>query len=292
MKMRLHLECLACNINQVIKIMNILNIEMSKRETIMSEVLKMLASVDYTKCNPEIMKETWKIIVEHTGIIDPYESIKEYYNKELLKMVKPIIKIIENSNQPLQTALKIAIAGNLIDFAAKHSFSMDALWQQIERMESYQMGKDDSEALCNDLKNAKTVLYLGDNCGEIVLDKIFIQILKNYYDIDVYYGVRGQPIVNDVTKNDAKVCHMEEVANVIDNGDGSLGTVLSLTSPAFQEVFHKADIVIAKGQGNFESLSEIKNKNMFYLFMVKCEVVATMAKVKAGEIICMKNGNR
>lgn len=289
MKMRLHLECLTCNINQVIKIMNILQIETSKRENIMSAVLQSLANQDYGKCNPEVMKETWQVIVEHTGNVNPYKDIKTYYNQEVMKMVEDMQKIIATSSQPLYTAIKIAIAGNLIDFAAKHHFSIDSLIQKMEKIESCPMGRDDSNQLFHDLKSAKTVLYLGDNCGEIVLDKVCIQTLKQYYNIDVYFGVRGLPIVNDVTMEDANACHLDEVATVIGNGDGSLGTVIPLTNNAFQEVFHKADIVIAKGQGNYESLSEIKNKNIYHLFMVKCEVVANIAKVKPGDIVCMKN---
>lgn len=140
------------------------------------------------------------------------------------------------------------------------------------------------------MKSAKSILYLGDNCGEIVLDKIFIELLsKEYPTCKVYYGVRGKPIVNDVTIEDALEVKMNEVATVISNGDGALGTVLKNTSTQFKQVFQQVDIVICKGQGNYEGLLGINKENVFFLFMAKCELVAKPVGVKTMSIVCMKN---
>lgn len=288
-EMRLHLECLACNIQQVIKIMNILQIAPNTREEIMSDVLAMLSQVDYQKCNPEVMYDTWQVIVKHTGNDNPYQAIAKYYNTEVMKIVPNIENMIHTSDDCLKTALKVAIAGNLIDFASKHTFDLSMLIKQVERIQKQTIARDDSEKLFTKLQNAKTVLYLGDNCGEIVLDKLFIKILKEHMNIDVYYGCRGQAIVNDVTLADCAFVKMEEVATVIDNGDGSLGTVLAKTSLAFQEVFNNADVIIAKGQGNYESLMEVTRNNIFHLFMVKCEVIASHVGVLQGDIVCVEN---
>jgi uncharacterized protein with ATP-grasp and redox domains len=147
----------------------------------------------------------------------------------------------------------------------------------------------DTDRLMADLAGAKTLLYLGDNCGEICFDKLLIRRVREVFPaLKVYYGVRGEPVVNDATLEDARLVGMEEAAQVIDNGDGSLGTVLSRVSPAFRSVWDSADVVIAKGQGNYESLCE-ESKTMYFLMTVKCAVIARMTGLKQGSLVCMRS---
>ena len=137
----------------------------------------------------------------------------------------------------------------------KHKFDLNTLMDKLHKIKSDNLAVDDSRKLFDDISEAHTLLYLGDNCGEIVLDKIFIEELKAHYNnLKVYYGVRGQAIVNDVTIDDASDVNMSESAEVISNGDISLGTVIEKTSSEFQKVFNDADVVICKGQGNYEGL--------------------------------------
>lgn len=192
---------------------------------------------------------------------------------------------VKRSEDPLCGALRLAAAGNQIDFAGSREvrFVMEEVYHRMNGM----LAVDDSGQLFKDLKDAKSVLYIGDNCGEIVLDKLFIEeIRKQYPDLSVTYGVRGEPIVNDVTILDARMTGMERVAEVIENGSGALGTVLSDTSLQFRNVFEKADVIISKGQGDFESLSECTDKNIYHLMMVKCERIAGILKAPVGELIC------
>lgn len=166
------------------------------------------------------------------------------------------------------------------------------LKKKIVNIEELYLTIDDSKILYERLKSAKSIMYLGDNSGEICLDKLFIKYIKNEFpDINVYFGVRGKRIINDVSLEDAQIVGIHEVANVIENGDGSLGTVIERVSDEFREKFYDADVIIAKGQGNYESLSEIDKKNIFHLFMAKCENVSNSLGIKPMSIVCVENKN-
>lgn len=288
--MKLDFNCIMCNINQVIKIMDLADIKRDKREDLMREVLLYLSSIDYSKCNPEVIGGTWQIILKYIQGENPYSDIKRFYNTEVLKMNDDIQALISQSENPFKTALKVAITGNLIDFAAKHKFDFEMLENRIMSIEDLDLAIDHSEALYKKLETAKNLMYLGDNCGEICLDKLFIATIKKEFpQLTIYFGVRGEEIVNDVNLDDAKMVGMEEVAEIIDNGDGSLGTVMSRVSEEFKDKFYNADVVIAKGQGNYESLSEIDRDSVFHLFMAKCDLVAKPLGVETLSTVCVEN---
>lgn len=288
--MNLNLDCILCNIKQVLTVTNMLDMDSGTQEVIMRDVLHYLHATDYKRSNPEVIRGTWDIITHHCKDSNPYREIKCCYNTELTNMADKIRDVIEQSSDRFDTALKMAITANLIDFAANHTFDESMLLRKFTAINEQHLAIDDSKDLYEKLKTAATLLYLGDNCGEIVLDKLFIEYIKETFPgIKVFFGVRGQPIVNDVTLEDANQVQMHEVAEVISNGDGSLGTVIERTSTAFKDVFYQAEVIIAKGQGNFESLSEIDRGNIFFLFMAKCEAVAGMLHVPKLAIVCAEN---
>lgn len=259
----------------------------------MRDVLGYLQATNYKRCNPEVVKGTWDIITEHINNTNPYREIKSYYNRELMNIADNIRILINESDDKFNAALKIAITANLIDFAASHTFDEKMLLEKINTINEQNMPIDDSKKLYEKLKTAKTLLYLGDNCGEIVIDKIFIEYINVAFpNIKVYFGVRGKPIVNDVTIEDANMVQMQEAAEVISNGDGSLGTVIEKTSTVFRDVFYRADVIIAKGQGNYESLSEIDRSAVFFLFMAKCDAVASSLNVANLSIVCAEYKNK
>lgn len=287
--MKLDFNCINCNVKQAIKIMELLDVERDTKEAMMREVLNYLSNADYSKCNPEVIAGTWDIIVKHIQNDNPYGDIKKYYNTEVQKIVEEIEKTIDISESNFDAMLKIAISGNLIDFAAKHKFDVKMLKEKIMNIENVNLAIDDSKELYEGLKGAKSLMYLGDNCGEICLDKLFIKYIKKEFpNIRVYFGVRGKNIVNDVTLEDAEMVDMQEVAEVIENGDGSLGTVINRVSSEFREKFYQCDVIIAKGQGNYESLSEIDRNNIFHLFMSKCHPVSRALGVKPMSIVCVE----
>lgn len=285
----MHKECFDCDISQMKKICAFQQLGKDKENQLISLARDYLKTCDMAKTNPEIMGEIWALAKDIIGTDNPYREIKSCYNQLVLSMSDTIQNLITQSGRRLECGLKLAIAGNLIDFAARHRFNEQMFKEMIQDISRSELAIDHSRQLFQAVKSSRVLLYLGDNCGEIVLDKQFIELLKEYNPkLSVYYGVRGKPIVNDVTEDDAAEVRMQETANVISNGDGSLGTVLHRTSQKFQDIFRKADVVICKGQGNYEGLSDCTKENLFFLFMAKCDIVAEPLGVKKMSVVCMK----
>jgi uncharacterized protein with ATP-grasp and redox domains len=289
--MDLSLDCVGCIIGQVAKISALLDVPKTKREPMMKEVLRYLSGVSFTKSSPEVMGETWKIICRHTGCEDPYKESKSYYNREMLRLEGEISDIPETAPDVFDAYLKAAIIGNVIDFASNHAFSLESVKDQIRASRDIRLAVDHSKDLYEKLTQAKSLLYIGDNCGEIVLDKLFIRFIKKTFPgINVFYGVRGAAIVNDVTEEDARMVGMEELARVVSNGDVSLGTVIDRASGEFRRLFYEADLVIAKGQGNYEGLWDTQKDPVFFLLMAKCRFIAGCLGVKQMDIACLRKG--
>lgn len=285
--MKIHDKCLPCMVNQVIKVANITGV--NNKEELLKEVFTYLSKMDFEATTPEIIGEIFGMIKKHTNNPDPYKETRNYYNTLFLKLLPEFERKIEQAENSFELAVRYAIVGNIIDFNPIHNTLLEDIFDYFERMEQLELAIDDSKELAEDILNSKTLLYLGDNCGEICMDKILLRKIKELNpNIKIFFGVRGKPVVNDSIAEDAYAVGIDEYAEVIDNGDGSLGTVLNRTSYGFKEVYKKADVVIAKGQANYECLSEEK-KNIYFLLMTKCDVIANDIGVSEKRMICMKN---
>lgn len=274
-------------VNQVIKVANITGV--NNKEELLKEVFTYLSKMDFEATTPEIIGEIFGMIKKHTNNPDPYKETRNYYNTLFLKLLPEFERKIEQAENSFELAVRYAIVGNIIDFNPIHNTLLEDIFDYFERMEQLELAIDDSKELAEDILNSKTLLYLGDNCGEICMDKILLRKIKELNpNIKIFFGVRGKPVVNDSIAEDAYAVGIDEYAEVIDNGDGSLGTVLNRTSYEFKEVYKKADVVIAKGQANYECLSEEK-KNIYFLLMTKCDVIANDIGVSEKRMICMKN---
>jgi uncharacterized protein with ATP-grasp and redox domains len=288
--MKLQQECVACIIAQVKKVTKMLLMSEPIQDAAMRDTLEYLKTVNYDSCTPEPMGDIWQIMLSHVGDCDPYAAIKSRCNHEAMKMVPAMREKNARAKEPLAVALKYAVAGNLIDYGMEHPVSIDEQNAQIDAYAREPYAVDDSERLFSALVHAKTMLYLGDNAGEIVFDKMLIErICLMFPNLDLTYVVKGTAVLNDVTRADADEVGMEEVARVTDNGDGSPGTVLPRTSEAFQRTFASADVVLSKGQGNYESLSGVEKENLFFVFTAKCDTVCMDAGVPKLSIVCMEN---
>jgi uncharacterized protein with ATP-grasp and redox domains len=275
----------------VLKVIDPLSLPGDLREKIIKDELRYLSEEDYSNSIPECIGRLWEIICKYINNDDPYMEQKQYYDLEVLKIYGDLETLLSKAENVFISSLKVAILGNLIDFAANNNvFNMDILKQRIADAGNIPLAIDDSEKLYCRLKSAKTLLYLGDNCGEIVLDKLFINFLKKEFPgIKIYFSVRGKAIMNDVTRKDAELVGMDEAAEVIDNGDGSLGTVLRRIPQHFRDLYYKADVVISKGQGNYESLWETDRNNVFFMLIVKCLVLAGPLGIPPMSVVCMEN---
>ena len=288
--MKLQQECVACIIAQVQTVTRMLGLSEAERDAAMLDTHAYLAQANYEGCTPESMGDLWQILLTHVGGGDPYGAIKSLCNQEAMKMVPATRDKIMRASDPLLIALKYAIAGNLIDYGLEHPVSIEEQNRQIDAIASTSFSIDDSEALKNALSGARTMLYLGDNAGEIVFDRLLIERLREHHpELDIAFVVKGSPVLNDVTLSDAQEVGMHEIVHVIDNGDCAPGTVLHRTSEAFRREFSAADVVLSKGQENYESLSGVEKANLFFLFTAKCDTVCVEAGVPKLSIVCMKN---
>jgi hypothetical protein len=187
--------------------------------------------------------------------------------------------LINQSDNPYKTALRLAIAGNIIDFAANDSFDLLAT---IEMALKSEFAIDHSAHLKTRIEKAGSILYLGDNAGEIVFDKLFIKEIKHP---NLTFAVRGAPVINDATMTDAEYVGMKDVARVISNGYDAPSTILHKSDKVFQKYFREADLIISKGQGNLEGLFELNDNRIFYLLLVKCDVIGEFLDVKKGSLV-------
>ena len=280
--MRINDQCLPCLVNQAIKIAKLCGLK--ERDELYREVFHNLSTIDFSKTNPEIIGQNYQIIKRFVGLDDPYKELKFQYNQMILDKLPEFDRKINSFDD----AVKYAIVANIIDFNPIHEDVERQVQHYFSSVDQLVLTINHVESLTSDIMNSKTILYLGDNCGEICFDKLLIQRIKQLNPkCKVYFGVRGEAVVNDNTVEDAHQVGMKEVADVISNGDCSLGTVLERTSKEFQRVFDTVDFVIAKGQANYESLSE-HNKKIYFLLMTKCKVIADDIGVPTHSLICMK----
>lgn len=278
--MKINEKCLPCLINQVIKVANITNC--SNRDDLYHQVFEQLSKIDFNKSNPEIIGMIFELVKKHLNNEDPYQEIRQYYNNLFLQSYDDFDKKINS----FKTAIKYAIIGNIIDFSPINNQEITKIDDWFDNIDNLSLTIDHVDKLINDIKKAKTILYLGDNCGEICLDKLLLKRIKQFNpSLKIYFGVRGKPVVNDSIESDAYEVGIDEYASIISNGDNSLGTILSRTSAQFNQIYQNCDFVIAKGQANFESLSE-ENKKIYFLLMVKCDVIAKYINVPEKSLVC------
>lgn len=282
--MKMHDKCLPCIINQVIKTSDIVGI--TEKEDLLRKVFVYLSKMSFDQRTPETIGDIFEMIKEYSGNPDPYKSTRDYYNSLFLKIIPRCEDDMNQSENPFQTAVKYAIIGNIIDFNPIHNTMLEDIEKQFDNVNQLELSIDDTQKLEGDIQNAKQVLYLGDNCGEICLDKILLKKMKELNpDIEIKFAVRGKPVVNDSIAEDAYFVGIDQYAEIVDNGDGSLGTVLHRTSEEFQKIYAEADVIIAKGQANYECLSEEK-RNIYFLLMTKCNVIADAIGTDSGKMVC------
>ncbi len=239
-----------------------------------SEVKTLCKNAPQNYCAPLLMRDINGLHFKIFGKDLDYSREKALFNGKLLSLEEQIFNKVKADKNPVERALKFAMAANYIDFARLSDLDENAVSYVLCAAEKAKPQKTAFEKLKNLLKSAKTLCYLHDNCGEIVLDKIFIRTIKALYpDIKVYSVVRGLPIINDVTREDAAFVRLESYAEIVDNGTGIPGTYLKEVSPRVKQLLSSCDIIISKGLGNLETLYG-EGYRVFYCFMCKCEHIA------------------
>jgi damage-control phosphatase, subfamily I len=273
--------CIPCAIGSLINLFNKGLIPSTKQEVTMRSLLKHLSDVDFNQSPPALGREMHRIIRQVLDNPDPYKELKIEFNSLMLNYYPKLKDKVDNASDPFDLAVRLAIAGNVIDFGPNHSFDVN---DTLKNAEYVTIAPEKIQELREAINKAKTLLYLGDNAGEIVLDQLFLETIKHP---NVSFAVRGGPIINDITTEDAMQIGIDNIATIISNGDNAPGTILENVSPQFLSVFNEVDLIIAKGQGNYESLSGLA-KNIYFLLMVKCDHVANHLGVNKGDFLVRK----
>lgn len=279
--MKLNPYCMCCAVNkQEEKIRKFP--DMDKKTEYMKKVMSILSSAEEQDCSPSLSVEIKKLYSEFWNCpAEDYTEIKKEFNQLMLNVEASVEEKIRTSADPLETALLYARIGNYIDFAALENVSQETMLKLLENENQEPLSQTEYANFQKDLSTAKTLVYLTDNCGEIVLDKLAVKILKEKYpQLDITVIVRGYPVVNDATMVDAEEIGLTDIVKVTGNGSNVGGTWFPGLSNEARTLLKQADVILAKGQGNFETMNDC-GLNVYYLFLCKCDLFQRRFHAKA-----------
>lgn len=285
--MRLKPDCIICNLNITLRTLKIINKDENFLIENMKKVIGGISKVNRKLFPPELGGIVYKIVINSTNVKDPYKDIKRKQNNLILNNYFNLKQTILNTKDPLFEAVKFAVIGNVIDFGINEVVDFE---EDIKNSFKKRIVINDYNLFERDLKLSKRILYMGDNSGEIVFDKLLISLIKEIYpDIDITFACRSEPIINDVLIKDALQVGIDEYAKVISSGMNLPGTILRYVNNEFMEELKRSDLVIAKGQGNFEGLEEEKMEKTYFLLKAKCKVVADYLGCRVGDLIIKRS---
>ena len=282
--MKFNLDCIPCLTRQAIATLRMLNAEEALQEKTMRLILREMTQLDFKNPPPYMSCLLQRIIKKQTGIADPYQEIKKDFNQTILNLYDYLEKIVQDSPYPFEQAIRFAASANIIDFGIIPDITMEQVKKAFQDSINIPIKGNPTSKFEEAIRNARKILYLGDNTGEIVMDKL---LLTRMPWGKVTYVVKGKPIINDVLREDAEFVGITDLVRVIDNGADIPGTIIELSSQEFQQEFAEADLIIAKGQGNYECLNEYegKGKKIFFIFRVKCTAVAKLVNCSIDDIV-------
>lgn len=269
--MKLNPFCLCCILNKQEKLIRSYP-DMEKKTEYMKKLMALIANTKETDCAPSLSVDIQKLYSSFWNCpAEDYTEVKKDFNRFMLDIEHTLEEKIRSSADPLEKALLYARIGNYIDFAALSNVNQETALTLLEN-NSDSLDQEEYSIFLKELNSAKRLVYITDNCGEIVLDKLAIKILKETYpDLDITVLVRGYPVINDATIEDAEEIGLTDLVKVIDNGSNVAGTWIPGINQTARELLENADMIIAKGQGNFETMNDC-GLNVYYLFLCKCDL--------------------
>ena len=275
--MKTYLDCIPCFFNQALRAGRIATDDEGKIKRILDEIGMVLKDIPLESTPPETGRVIYEKVREITGNYDPYKEIKIESTHKALSLYHSVKQQIEQSEDSLLSAIRIAIAGNIIDFAVNRNFDIE---REIHEVLEKDFAIYDYIKFKECLDKTDEILFIGDNAGESVFDRILIEELKK----PVIYVVRDEPVINDVTYDDALLAGIDTVATIVSSGTNAPGAILTTCSNEFRKIYNDAKCVISKGQGNYEGLSGEK-KPIFFMLKAKCYVIANDIGVNEGDIV-------
>lgn len=284
--MKVKHECIPCLVRQATELSELLVKDHKKQEEIIRFALKELSNITFEETAPYLAMKVHNYVKELTGNKDPYKSLKVQFNSiaEDLIMDLALRDKIKRSHFPFDMACRLAIAGNIIDFGLGIDIDTHKVQQSVNGSIEAELFGMTTEALWNRIKEAKSIMIITDNAGEIVFDKLLVEQMP----LDkITYVVKGGPIVNDATMEDAVDVGMTQLVRVIDNGLAAQGTLMDLVSESFLKAFQASDLIISKGQANYETLSDLNDHRIVYMLRAKCKSIAEAIGCNQGDyVIC------
>jgi len=283
--MQTYLDCIPCLCRQALDAARFATDDEAIHMQVLRRALTAAGEMDMRQSPPAMAQKMHRLIGELTGSHDPYAGVKAHGNEYALAMYPELSRRIAAANDPLAAGVRMAIAGNIIDFGATSSVEDATIASHIEAAWSAPLLGNSVDDLRAAVAGARDILYLGDNAGEIVFDRMLIEQLPAER---ITYAVKAFPVINDATRVDAEQAGLTALVEVIDNGSDAPGTVLETCSDAFRRRFAEADLIISKGQGNYESLSDSVG-DIFFLLKVKCKVIAQDLDCEQGSLILKRS---
>jgi len=294
--MHVSIECYPCLLNQVLTTVELCDLGEPQKKEVMDFALSLLAEQTDTVYPQEIVVAVNKYLIQNYDFsvedFDPYRAIKRKSREIALKFYASLKERIRRAPNPLEFAVKCAALGNIIDYGAKAHGRLD-IEAELQLLDELGFSVYDYDYFLHTFKGSRHILYLGDNVGEDVFDKALIGEMKcSHPDVEITFATRERPVINDVTLDDARAIEMDSVAPVISSGSVYPGTIMSETTQEFRDLFKNADMIISKGQGNFETLVDHFHPALFFLLRAKCTKVARRLGVAQGSMILKQQGVR
>jgi damage-control phosphatase, subfamily I len=278
-------ECIPCFVRQAAEAIAMSTDDAALRESVLRGVTTEVAEADWNVMPVTIAQALQRRIRRETGRDDPYRALKERMNRMALELLPGLAKAASARSDPGEAAVRLAIAGNLLDAGSKNRVEPEDLARHLEAIWDRPLAGDPDD-LFRAAREARCILYLADNAGEIVFDRLLVEALPAE---KMVLAVRGRPVLNDATRDDAEIAGLPAILPVIDNGSDAPGTVLEQCSEEFLYWYNRADLIVAKGQGNYETLAEA-DKPIFFLFTVKCPVIAAAVGEPVGSMVVKRKG--
>jgi uncharacterized protein with ATP-grasp and redox domains len=282
--MRTYLDCYPCFLRQALEAARRLEADEPTQKLLLDRVLDLLEHSELSSTPPQIGDRIHRLVRSVLGNSDPYRSYKEEATRQALELYPSLKELLADADNPLETAVRLSIAGNIIDAGPDRRYELRPTVQQVL---CQPFALESLEVLRAKLARAPRLLFLADNAAETVFDRLLIESLE----VPVIYAVKGGPIVNDATMQDARAAGIDRVAELISTGSDALGTILEQCSEEFHALYRESELVIAKGQANYETLSEEGSK-VFFLLQAKCPVIARDLGVAIGGIVAAHGGRR
>lgn len=282
--MKTELKCMPCFVRQALEAVSLVVPDEAEREVLMRDMLRDLSAADWSGTPPVLAQRMHRMLRRALYCTDPYADIKRRMNQAALDMLPAMRDAMQQQPDPREAAVRVAIGGNLLDAGAKTQIAAEELPEHLNTIWNQPL-RGSASALFEAAERAKHILYLADNAGEIVLDRVLIEALPMK---KITLAVRGVPVINDATMDDAQIAGLTSLVRVMENGSDAPGTVLEDCSDEFRRVWDEADLIISKGQGNFETLSGVRGKSIFFLFIVKCALVSELAGAPVGCLVIRK----